>query len=192
MSRPCLDFQMVENFRATPYFSEATYHAVTMNSNLVIVLIGTGILLGLCVLWVWHYLFQKERRREAVEHALIRQFEERRDLLPYLLESYRSLEPKVSPYFGKIVAQRAETRNATGFTSIHAKEQLLGAYLEEFLKETQGHVDLKKDIGWLEVRRDLQKMEENLKNSLKQHHDLINTLNEKRRHFPYRLFGGRN
>lgn len=128
-----------------------------MNSDLIILLVGVGVLIALSVLWVWHYLFRKINELDALETSLLIQFEERRDILPYLLESYRSLEPKCSPFFEKIVTQRGEVRNSKAFASIREKERLMDAYLNEFFKETKGNVFLEKDIGWLEARTELQK-----------------------------------
>lgn len=159
-----------------------------MNSDLIILLVGMGVLIALSVLWVWHYLFRKMNELDALETNLLIQFEERRDVLPYLLESYRSLEPKCSSFFKKIVTQRAEARNSKAFASIREKERLMDAYLNEFFKETQGNVLLEKDIGWLEARTELQKMEVQLAQSLDRHQELINYLKEKKGRFPTLLF----
>ena len=73
-----------------------------MNSDLIILLVGVGVLIALSVLWVWHYLFRKINELDALETSLLIQFEERRDILPYYWKVIAVWNPNVLLFLKKL------------------------------------------------------------------------------------------
>jgi len=160
-----------------------------MNNDLAILLSGVGILLAVGAMWLWHYLFRKAGELTQVETEILDLFESRRDLLPYLIESYRGIVEEESPLVKKIIEERAAAREAREFRSIWGKEQRLEEFVGEFLAENDNNKMLETSISWLEARTDLQKLGEALHDKLDHRNVLDNYLNEKKRQFPYVLFG---
>jgi hypothetical protein len=160
-----------------------------MNSDLTILIGGLVLLLLLGLGWMRHYLLQKMQALTTVESDLMALFEDRRDVLPFLLESYRAVEPKVKPVFKQIVTQRAEARNSKEFQMIWQKEQKLEELVGKLFVALDGHTTLEKDIGWLEAKHDIQKKGEQIHDQLDRRHVLNDYLQEKKRQFPYGLVG---
>lgn len=80
-----------------------------------------------------------------------------RDVIPYLIESYRAVVDKTSPIVATLIHARASARNAA--TSIDRKkaEKALKKVLADFFEEEKTHPALARDLGWLEARTELQK-----------------------------------
>jgi hypothetical protein len=160
-----------------------------MNTDLIILLVGIGILLCVGGMWLWHYLFRKASELKRVETELLAAFESRRDLLPYLIESYRGVIKADSPLIKEIIKERSAAREARGFKSIWGKEQRLEEFVGKFLAENDSNKMLETSISWIEARTDLQKTGEVLHDKLDHRNVLDNYLKEKKKQFPYVLFG---
>lgn len=160
-----------------------------MNTDLIILFAGIGVLLAIGAMWMWHYLFRKARELHQVETELLAAFESRRDLLPYLIESYRGVIKEDSPLIQKIIEERSAAREARGFKSIWGKEQRLEEFVGKFLAENDSNKILETSISWIEARTDLQKTGEILHDQLDHRNVLANYLKEKKKQFPYVLFG---
>lgn len=131
-----------------------------MTTDTLILIIGAAALLALGGLAWAHQHRRKDhaRKQRDAEHAA--RFAERRDVIPYLIEAYRTVVPpkNVSDIIEKIIRQRAAARDAKGFESLCQKERLLEEYLNALFEETDGNPDLEKNLSWLEARTELRKM----------------------------------
>ena len=159
-----------------------------MDSDLLTLIVGLGALLVLGVLWSFHYVSRQIKILRQVEQELTTLFEDRRDILPYLLESYRTIVPSISGRFQEIIDQRATARNSQEFRSLWLAEEKLERIVGQFLNENNVDSSLGKDIGWLEAKRDVEKLDEAIEGKKANRQVLHDYLEGKRRQIPYFLF----
>lgn len=124
-----------------------------------IAIVGGGILLvGLLIIGaVLHRRALSKKNDEHAEDARAEKNAVRRDVIPYLIESYRAVVEKESPVVQNLIQARASARKA--HTSLERKEaeQTIEKVLATFFEEEKEHPALARDLGWLEARTELQK-----------------------------------
>lgn len=157
------------------------------------ILIGIGILLLLAVglMWVWNHLIRQVSLLKSVEKELIKMLAYRRDVIPYLLESYRGAVTPEATHQAKIqklITQRTEARNTRLFREVWPKEKVLEKELMDFIQENAKNALLEKDIGWLESRTELQQVHQTLEDYEARYNELTSYLGQRFDQFPYSLF----
>jgi hypothetical protein len=155
--------------------------------------IGFGLLLLLLIglVWMFDHLRKQRHELEKLQGEILHHAEQRRDTLPYLLESYRGVLGTLPTVAGELIAVRAEAREARGFHGVWQKEEELESLLETLWEETMVKKELTSDIGWLEARTDIEKETDTING--KEEHYLRGKvhLNNKLQKFPFVLLNKR-
>lgn len=126
-------------------------------SELFSMIIGLAVLLLIGLVWVFDHLRKQHHELKKLQEEILHHAEQRRDTIPYLLESYRSVLGTLPTVAGELITMRAEAREARGFHGVWQKEEELESLLETLWEETTVKKELGSDIGWLEARTDIEK-----------------------------------
>jgi len=154
-----------------------------MLENLFLLLLALVILLFISLLWLRQGLFHSFREVLQHEALLKKDFEKRRDTIPYLLESARVSEPPSDTWL-KLAHDRAWFHHSWSMEKENEFEETLKRYLQGSSLHSVNFLDAKKDIS------DLTTLIEKEKLALAEATDDFNRM---RKQFPYslaaRLFG---
>lgn len=161
-----------------------------MGTNSIIILGGVVVLLLVGLAWVADHVRRQIKQLREIEKAVSTQLEYRRDTLPYLIESYRTVVEHPSDRIQAIIAKRAEAREAREFLNQWEKEEELEALLNGLFEETQENQALASDIGWLEARTEIQKAWSEINEKEEHYTSLQHHLQQKLKKFPFILFKG--
>ena len=131
---------------------------------------------------------QQLKELRALEKELAVVLEDRRDTIPYLIESYRGVVKEDPKNLKLIVARRADSRNSKEFKVMWEMEQALEEELEKLFKATGTHQGLQKDMGWLEAHTEIQKYSKIVADHEGRYNDLLAFLEGKTKKFPYLIF----
>ena len=122
---------------------------------------GVVLVVALGLGWQWQKRRASHQSGNQNQQELVELWEDRRDLIPYLLESFRATGSDETVQ--SLIDLRAQARNAKTFEdTFHEEgnlEQVLTAFLEKYTKDET----LNKDLGWLEARTEIQKLTEQIK-----------------------------
>lgn len=126
-------------------------------SELFSIGLGLSLLLLLGLVWVFDHLRKQHHELEKLQGEILHHAEQRRDTIPYLVESYRGVLGMLPTVAGELITMRAEAREARGFHGVWQKEEELESLLETLWEEAMPKKELASDIGWLEARTDIEK-----------------------------------
>ena len=157
-------------------------------TDFIIILVGTIILFGLGVFWVWNNLVHQIKKLKQLQTKLNEILTHRLDTIPYLVESYRLVENQANRALDQLIIQRTVTREEKKFEERFKKEKALGAQLNDFFEATKQNGRLQKDIGWLEARTEIQKIGETIEEHFINYRDLRLYVTDKMQTFPYVIF----
>ena len=158
--------------------------------QLLILLIALVILIVLGFAWVLDHLLVQAKKIRIVEEELVAKMAHRRDIIPYLIESYRGVEKTPSTAIEKVIEKREAARNAKGFHAVWEKEQDLEEALVELFDGVKAETPVAKDIGWLESRTDIENEWEALDKLEKHLRENTKLLHTRLRQFPFAVFKG--
>lgn len=149
--------------------------------------IGVGIVGIAGLAWAWDHLYRLKTHKEVLQSQVLAHAEQRRDTLPYLLESQWGVHPRTEAE-NAVVHKRAEARDAKDFNAIWKCEEELEALLEELWTKTQGDAALKKDLGWMEAKTDILQETEALNDLEEKYLRAKLALEVKLQKFPFMVF----
>lgn len=163
-----------------------------MNSDWIVLGVGVVAVVVLALTAVWYGLFVKVKTLKTRQSTLQNHFRARHDLIPLLVESYgaASSAQGVSKVVERLVEERKKARLAKGIKDVLKREEELEVGLKQLVKEGQKIESLKKDIGWLEARTELQKITEGMGEALEEYERARGALAAQSLRFPARLFRG--
>ncbi|EKD93295.1 MAG: hypothetical protein ACD_28C00182G0002 [uncultured bacterium] len=165
-----------------------------MSPNILILVAGAVLILIMILLWIWNHMVVQFHHFKQMQSEMVERFAHRRDVIPYLIESYRSAVPDVSSAanekLGEIISQRSQTWETREFDAIWAQEQSLEEKIQDFYNQVENRPELKHDIGWLEAYNDIQTIHEEVEAHEKEYKDLRTRLEKKSKTFPFTLFSG--
>lgn len=141
-----------------------------MLQNLILLIITLVVLLFVGLLWLRHSLLQSLQIVRQHELILQKDFDKRRDTVPYLLESARLVEAPTDMW-----RKLAEDRKLAPESDF--EKNLLG-YLQNSTYRNVNFLDAKKDIEVLTTIIEREKLIL---------HDAVSRYNEHRKKFPYSL-----
>jgi len=161
-----------------------------MSSDLAIIIVGAAVILMALFVWFWNHTVRQVHGLKALEKELAKIWEDRRDIIPFLVESYRGVVQSPSGVVQEIIDKRAEARNAKKFATLWRKEQELEDLLFKLFSEGRKNDTLKKDIGWLEARTEIESMNDPIEKNERRYEELQKYLRGKSQQPPYMIFGG--
>ncbi len=125
--------------------------------------------------------------RNAVEEAFATMdvyLKKRYDLIPNLVETVKGYATHERETFQKIVEARSQAMNATTIEEKQASENMLTGTLKSLFALSENYPELKADTQFLDLQRQLQKVEEDIAQSRKYYNAVVKTLNTKVESFP--------
>ncbi|HZH93331.1 MAG TPA: LemA family protein [Tissierellaceae bacterium] len=125
--------------------------------------------------------------RNAVEEAFSTMdvyLKKRYDLIPNLVETVKGYAKHEQETFQKIVEARAQAMNATTIEEKQASENVLTGTLKSLFALSENYPELKADSQFLDLQRQLQKVEEDIAQSRKYYNAVVKTMNTKVESFP--------
>lgn len=151
-----------------------------MIENSILLVIGALSILFIALMWLRQSLLHELHEAQSREAVLQKDFEKRRDTVPYLLEGARQAgEP--TDTWRKLAEDRAQFHKPQNYAKELEFEKILHNYLQSANFRTVHFLDAKKDIEELSVLIEKQK-EDRLA--------AISRFNERRKQFPYSLASG--
>jgi|GEM_PF-1493499 len=148
-----------------------------MLENSILLVIAVLTILFIALMWLRQNLLHELHEAQSREAVLQKDFEKRRDTVPYLLEGARQAgEPSDS--WRKLAEDRAQFHKIQNYQKELEFEKILNNYLLTTDFRTVNFLDAKKDIEELSALIEKQK-EDRLQ--------AIARFNERRKQFPYSL-----
>lgn len=156
-----------------------------MLQNLILLIIALVTLLFVGLLWTRHSLFQSLQAVQQHEMILQKDFDKRRDTVPYLLEATRQVEEPTDTW-RKLAEDRSvfnlPPKNAMSDLALELEfEKTLNNYLQSSTYRNVSFLDAKKDIEELNVLIEKEKSA---------FHEAVNRFNKQKKEFPYSLVSG--
>jgi len=149
------------------------------------IIIG-GLLLILVVFLMGNYnSFIK--LRNIVEEAFATMdvyLKKRYDLIPNLVETVKGYAAHESETFEKVVKARSMAMNAGSIEERQVSENNLTNTLKSLFALSEGYPDLKADSQFLDLQRQLEKVEEDISQARKYYNAVVKALNTKVESFP--------
>ncbi len=153
-------------------------------------MVGLGVVALLALAAVWYGLVVKVNALRAAERVVQEGFRTRHDLIPLLVETEGAGGAPQSKIVERLVVQRSEARLARTMQMALEKEEALEASLKQVIKEGQKIEALKKNLGWLEARTELQKTTKVIEEALEHYERARGVLATELLRFPARIFRG--
>lgn len=128
--------------------------------------------------------------RNAVEEAFSTMdvyLKKRYDLIPNLVETVKGYATHERETFEKIVEARSKAMNATSIEERQASENMLTGTLKSLFALSENYPELKADTQFLDLQKQLQKVEEDIAQSRKYYNAVVKALNTKVESFPSNL-----
>lgn len=149
-----------------------------MIENAILIAIAILAILFTALLWLRQNLLTELHEAQSREAVLLKDFQKRRDTVPYLLESSRTEGGETTDAWRKLAEERAQFMTPQNLQKELEFEKVLHHYLSTVSHRTLNFLDAKKDI------EELSKLIEQQK---KDRQDALNRFNERRKQFPYSL-----
>ncbi len=151
-----------------------------MIENIFLLIIAAAVLGFTGLLWLRGSLLHELRDAKEKEAILKKDFEKRRDTVPYLLESARAAsEPTDS--WRKLVEDRAQFQKAQPYEKELEFERSLHNYLSSNTIRT---------VNFLEAKKDIEELSQLIEKQKQERQDALSRFNERRKQFPYSLASG--
>lgn len=156
--------------------------------DLFLIILALVLIVFLVILSLHHHLRQIYLRLKKNKLELLEKLDLRLDNLPYLLSVFKKHSPKETEIFEKLVRARKEAREARGDLSHRAlKEREINQYLKKLEEKVPQHPSLKYDLSFLEAKKDVQDLREEINLWVEKYNSLGDEYNFKVKIFPYFL-----
>lgn len=147
-----------------------------MIENIFLLVIAAVVILFTALLWLRSGLLHELREAKESESILQRDFEKRRDTVPYLLESARTAES--SDAWRKLAQDRMVFQEAQPFSKELEFEKSIETYLSTASERS---------LNFLEAKKDIEDLSDLIEKQKTERMQAINRFNERRKQFPYSL-----
>lgn len=151
------------------------------------VLIIIIILIILCIIWLISSYNGLVKSRNTVEEAFSTMdvyLKKRFDLIPNLVETVKGYATHEKETLQAVIAARSQVQSAgTEAERIQAENALSGT-LKSLFAVAEAYPDLKANEGFIDLQRQLQRVEEDIANSRKYYNGSVKAYNNKCQMFP--------
>lgn len=145
------------------------------------------ILIIICIIWLITSYNGLVRSRNTVEEAFSTMdvyLKKRFDLIPNLVETVKGYATHEKETLQAVIAARSQVQSAgTEAERIQAENALSGT-LKSLFAVAEAYPDLKANEGFLDLQRQLQRVEEDIANSRKYYNGSVKAYNNKCQMFP--------
>lgn len=146
-----------------------------MIENSILIAIAVLAILFTALLWLRQNLLTELHEAQSREAVLLKDFQKRRDTVPYLLESTRA-EGETTDTWRKLAEERTQFMTPQNLQKELEFERVLHQYLGTINHRTVNFLDAKKDIEELSKLIEQQKKDRQV---------AMDRFNERRKLFPY-------
>jgi len=152
-----------------------------MSSNIFLIILTVVAILFIWLLWLRNNLILVLRKVEENRQILQHELDRRKDMVPFLLESYR-LSDSPSDLWNKVLQERQYFHKETTME----KELEFEKLLQTFINESENI----KNLSFMESKKDISDSTKLIENEKTKLHAAQEAYNEKRKSFPYSWVSG--
>ena len=163
-----------------------------MGTGTIVVLIILGIAV-LCAIWVITAYNGFVRLRNTVEEAFSTMdvyLKKRYDLIPNLVETVKGYAAHEAGTLEKVVQARNFAAGAKTIEDKIQGENMLQGTLKSLFAIAEAYPDLKANTNFLDLQKQLQRIEEDIANSRKYYNAVVKEFNIKTESFPSNIIAG--
>lgn len=163
-----------------------------METSTIILLVLVGIVV-IIALWFVSGYNNFIKMKNAVEEAFSTMdvyLKKRYDLIPNLVETVKGYATHESGTFEKVVQARNMAQNATTIEDKIKGENMLTGTLKTLFAIAEAYPDLKANENFMDLQRQLQKVEEDIANARKYYNAVVREFNTQVESFPSNIIAG--
>lgn len=163
-----------------------------METSTIILLVLVGIVV-IVALWFVSGYNNFIKMKNAVEEAFSTMdvyLKKRYDLIPNLVETVKGYATHESGTFEKVVQARNMAQNATTIEDKIKGENMLTGTLKTLFAIAEAYPDLKANENFMDLQRQLQKLEEDIANARKYYNAVVREFNTQVESFPSNIIAG--
>ena len=163
-----------------------------MTGGTLVLIILAGII-GIIAIWLVTGYNAFIKMRNMVEEAFSTMdvyLKKRYDLVPNLVETVKGYAAHESGTFEKVVQARNFAQSATTVEDKIAGENMLTASLKTLFAVAEAYPDLKANTNFMDLQKQLQKIEEDIANSRKYYNAVVREFNTQVESFPSNIIAG--
>ena len=152
-----------------------------------IFLIALIVIVVILVIWLVSAYNSFVKMRNGVEEAFATMdvyLKKRYDLIPNLVETVKGYAAHEAGTLEKVVQARNMAQSATTLEDKIANENILSGTLKSLFAIAEAYPDLKANASFMDLQRQLQKVEEDIANSRKYYNAVVREFNTKTETFP--------
>lgn len=158
-------------------------------------IIGLIVVLAVILLAVWgvgaYNSFVKMRNRIEEAFATMDVYLKKRyDLVPNLVETVKGYAAHESGTLEKVIQARNAASSSTTTEERAANENILTGTLKSLFAVAEAYPDLKANTNFMDLQRQLQRLEDEIANSRKYYNAVVKEFNTKTETFPSNLIAG--
>jgi len=148
------------------------------------------VIIAFLIIWLISAYNSFVRLKNSVEEAFSTMdvyLKKRYDLIPNLVETVKGYAAHEAGTLENVVQARNMAQNATTLEDKIANENILSGTLKSLFAIAEAYPDLKANTNFMDLQRQLQKIEEDIANSRKYYNAVVREFNTKTESFPSNL-----
>ena len=154
------------------------------------ILLGVAVLLILWVIGTYNGLIKLRNLKDEAFATMDVYLKKRYDLVPNLVETVKGYAAHEKQTLQQVVEARSRAMNAGTVEERQAGENALTGTLKSLFALAENYPDLKANTGFLDLQRQLQKVEEDIAQSRKYYNAVVKDFNTRIQLFPISLVAG--
>jgi len=156
----------------------------------LIVLVGLLVIIGGWVMGTYNGFVVARNKADEAESTMDVYLKKRYDLIPNIVETVKGYAKHEQETFEKVISARAKAISSTSTEEkVEAEKELSGA-LGRLLAITEAYPDLKANVNFMDLQKELKVMEGEIANSRKYYNTIAMDYNNKIQIFPGNLLAG--
>jgi LemA protein len=152
-----------------------------------LIVIGIIFILGLWLIVSRNGFVKIKNQVEEAFSTMDVYLKKRYDLIPNLVETVKGYATHESETFTKVTAARSAAMGATSIDEKIANENVLSGTLKSLFAVAEAYPQLQANTNFLDLQKQLQRLEDEIANSRKYYNAIVRTFNTKVETFPSNL-----
>src|SRR3990167_9297239 len=157
--------------------------------NILYVLIGIVVVLGLWVVWAYNRFVVLTNRTEEAWSDINVQLKRRYDLIPNLVETVKGYASHEAGTFHKVTEARTKAMGAQTVGEHAAAENMLTGALKSLFAVAESYPDLKANTNLVELQRELSDTENKIQAARRFYNSVVIELQNALEQFPTNIVG---
>jgi LemA protein len=162
------------------------------SAGLVIIVATLGVVIGIAIMAISSYNGLVGLRNSCDEafSTMDVYLKKRFDLIPNLVETVKGYAAHESETLAAVTAARSAISGAGNTADKVAGENMLTGALKSLFAVAESYPDLKANTNFMDLQKQLQKVEEDIAQSRKYYNGVVKGMNNKVEMFPSNIFAG--